>query len=433
MSYLDLTLVFFLLLVVLNYWVHRSVLYPPFVFCAMWVLDLAVIRLGLIDIDPLHGNTLAIVALGSASFSAGGLLAGLMPQTLLRIHLFPSGTKMSREFVRKALVIVLLCGLPVYFYQTLQLSRSVGGGLNMLVQARMARTEAAMGTGIQSFLLNFFTLIAISSSLLLATEKKDRKFWIVTAIAFIACILSTGRTDLLLLISGLSAIRLLQSKQDTLLRATKFLRWPVALFVTLYILLIFTNKNTEGLAGDASGIVTFYVLSYIAGPLAAFDSVVQHPEDFLRPSSHTFEFFLRLGAKLNLLDYTRLPTLDTYVFVPFPTNVYTVFKFYFLELGIVGTAVFLFFFGLLHSLLYLKARNGGRLSNFLFAYSMFPVLMVIFDDWYFNVGEYLRAVLFGFLYLLLASWPLGLFLANEPESPPVESELQKLSSFGAQP
>ena len=32
-------------------------MYPPFIFCVMWLLDLAVIRSGLIEIYPVHGNT----------------------------------------------------------------------------------------------------------------------------------------------------------------------------------------------------------------------------------------------------------------------------------------------------------------------------------------------------------------------------------------
>jgi hypothetical protein len=79
MSSLDLALIFFLFLVVLNCRAQRSVLYPPFIFCALWLLYLAVIRLDLIKFHPIHGNTLAIVSVRAASFSVGGLLAGLVP------------------------------------------------------------------------------------------------------------------------------------------------------------------------------------------------------------------------------------------------------------------------------------------------------------------------------------------------------------------
>lgn len=413
----DLALIFFLLLVVLNYRAHRSVLYPPFIFCAMWLLDLAVIRSGLIEVDPIHGNTLAIVAAGAASFSVGGLLASFTPQELLRIHLFPAKPKRTPDFLRNALMVVLLCGLPVMLYHTWQLSKSQGGGFNILAQARLAMVEEVQNEEpSESILLAAtFTSIATFASLLFATEKRDRKFWVVTVIALFACVLSTGRTNLLLLISGLSALRLLQRKQESLLGAMRLLRWPIALFIALYIGLIFTNKDTEGMTGGVTGVATYFVLSYIAGPLAAFDRVMQQPGDFIMTANHTFQFPLHLAATLHLItNYTKPPRLDTFIFVPFMTNVYTVFKFYYLELGTVGAIVILFFVGLIHSLLYLKARQGGRFSTFLFAYSMYPVLMVIFDEVYLSsIGTSLRAVAFGLLYFLIGSVPLRLFPANK--------------------
>src|ERR1039458_8118582 len=147
MIYLDLALIFFLLLLVLNYRAQRSVLYPPFIFCVMWSLCLAVIRLNIIfnfvELTPVHGNTLAIVAVGAASFSLGGLLAGLTPRAFLRTHLyiFPPKQVRTNDSLRKVLMIVLLCALPVVFYQVLQLSRSQGGGYSILLQAHQELIE----------------------------------------------------------------------------------------------------------------------------------------------------------------------------------------------------------------------------------------------------------------------------------------------------
>jgi oligosaccharide repeat unit polymerase len=231
----------------------------------------------------------------------------------------------------------------------------------------------------------------------------------VTVIAFIAGVLSTGRGVLLLLISGLCAIRLLQTKRESLRSAIPLLRWPIALFVALFIGLIFSNKDIKGVSESANSIAIFSVLSYIAGSLAGFDLVVQQPHDFITTSSHTFQFPLHLAAMLHLTNYTNPPTFyDTFVFIPFPTNVYTVFKFYFLETGIIGALVLLLFVGLLHSLLYLKARQGGRFSMYLFAFSIYSVLVVIFDDNYFNIAAYMRAFGFGLLYFLIGSVPLRL-------------------------
>jgi oligosaccharide repeat unit polymerase len=414
---LDLALIFFLLLLVLNYRAQHSVLYPPFIFSAMWLLDLVVIRLGLIELDPVHGNTLAIVAAGAASFSVGGLLAGLAPRELLRIHLFPPKPARTPDFLRNTLMIALLCVLPVMFYQTWQFSNSQGGGFNILMQARLALIESIQsGEKSQVLVVAYFTLITILASFLFAIGKKDRKFWVVTVVALIICILGTGRASLLSLISGLSAIRLLQTKQESLRGAMRLLRWPLALFVALCIGLVFTNKTpnyTESITGGVTGIATFSVVSYIVGPLAAFDKVVQSPADFMSTGNYMLYFPLHIAARLHLIDYTKPPITESFVFVPFITNAYTVYGRYFIELGIIGTLALLFFFGLLHSLLYLKAKQGGRFSIYLFAYSVYTVLMVTFNNDYNSIPSYLFVIAFGLLYFLIGSVPLRLFPANK--------------------
>ncbi len=420
---LDLALIFFLSLEVLNYRVQRSVLYPPFIFSAMWLLVLSLVRLKLIELDPLHANTLAILAVGATSFSFGGLLAGLVPRVLLRIHfnLFSSKPKRTPDFLRNLLMTVALCGVPIMFYRTWQLSNSQGGGSMILMQARQALLESILSNdpnqnGVLAYLMAYLVMGTTFASLLLATGKKDRKFWVVTFIALVGAVLSTGRVGILQLISGLSAIRLLQTKQESLRGAIRLLRWPIVLFVALFVGLVFTNKNTEGMTGGVTGIATFFVLAYIVGPLGAFDKVVQNPESFKLNVSHTFYFPLHIAAKLHLADYTNLhledyiqpPMYNTFVLVPFPINVYTVFKFYYLELGIIGTMVILFVIGALHSLLYLKARQGGKFSTYLFAYSVYPVLMVIFVDEYSGMGQFPIAFCFGLLYFLIGSVPLRL-------------------------
>lgn len=404
MNALDFDLAALFALALLNYWLWRSVLYPPFIFCFMWLFDLATYRMNLIDVFPLHNNTLAIVTGSAAVFTVGGLFASLTPRSLLRVHLFPEPPEQRSTLIRNILTAIVLCGVPLFFYQVYKISEQ-GLGANLLMRARAVEVEAAQnGQQIQSFVFDYFVIGATFTALMFATGKHDWKFRVVVTCAFIGCILSTGRTGLLLLIAGLCAIRLLRRHQERFWQAIKSLRWPVALFIVLYVALIFTNKSTKGVGGGISGIVSYYVLSYIVGPLAAFDAVVQAPGSFTPISSHVFEFPLKVAAAFHLLSYTAPPKLDTFVQVPFPANVYTVFKFYFLELGTRGTLVVMFVIGSLHSLLYLKAKQGGRLSAFLYAFSIYAVIMVIFDDAYYSAGNYLRAFLFGVIYLALCTY-----------------------------
>lgn len=408
MSALDLSLVALFALALVNYWRWRSVLYPPFIFCFMWLFDLATWRMNLIDVFPLHNNTLAIVIGSAVVFSLGGLLASLTPQSLLRVHLFPEPPEQRATLIRNILTAIVICGIPLFFYEVYKISQQ-GLGANLLMRARAVEVEAAQNDQqISSFIFNYFVIGSTFTALIFATGKHDWKFRVMVAAAFVGCILSTGRTGLLLLIAGLCAVRLLRSHRERLWQAAKSLRWPVAIFLILYVALIFTNKNTKGVNGGISGVASYYVLSYIVGPLAALDAVVQAPASFMPASSHVFEFPLKIGAALHLLSYTPPPKLDTFVEVPFAANVYTVFKYYFLELGVAGTLAIMFLIGALHSLLYLKARHGGRLSTFLYAYSIYAVIMVIFDDAYSDAGNYLRAFIFGAVYLALCTYSFHL-------------------------
>lgn len=420
------TFAFFLLLTILNYRTHRSVLYPPFIFSFMFLLVLGLWCLHPIKIDPLHADTLEIVSGCAATFTLGGWVAGLTPRALLRIHLFPPWDPAQSRFVPKVLTWLLVAALPVMFFEIWTLAHGQGG-LGFLMRARQAQVRAAQsGEPIHSLVLDYFVVIATMTSLLLATEppqpppgggkpRRSREFRIATVIAFFGCILSTGRTGLLLLIGGLCAIRLLQQRRENFLAALRLLRWPILLFLTLYVVLIFTNKNTKGMAGGVSGIALFFVFSYILGPLAAFDAVVQNPFDFTVVHSHTFEFPLKAAALLHLTSYTPPPKLDAFVLVPFPTNVYTVFKFYYLEIGVAWMLALFLLIGFLHSLLYLKARYGGRLSTYFFAFSVYSALIVVFDDAYYSIGLFLRALVFGVLILALCNVRLSL---SEPSALP---------------
>lgn len=432
MNMLEFDLAALFALTLLNYWLWRSVLYPPFIFCFMWLFVLATYRMDLIEVYPVHADTLAIVIGGAAIFSLGGLFASLTPRPLLHLHLFPEPPEKRSTLIRNILTVVVLCGVPLFFYEVVKISEQ-GIGANLLMRARAAEVEAAQnGQQINSFLLDYFVIASTFVALMFATGKRDWKFRVVVVCAFIGCVLSTGRTGLLLLIAGLCAVRLLRRHQERFWQALKSLRWPVIFFVALYVALIFTNKNTKGIGGGVSGIASYYVLSYIVGPLAAFDAVVQAPGSFALATSHVFEFPLKIAAAFHLLSYTAPPKLDTFVQVPFAANVYTVFKFYFLELGVGGAIAIMFVFGLLHSLLYLKAKQGGRLSTFLYAYSIYAVIMVVFDDAYYDVGVYLRAFLFGAVYLALCTWsfhwfprirfrPLRILPNSSPGTPPLGS------------
>ena len=65
--------------------------------------------------------------------------------------------------------------------------------------------------------------------------------------------------------------------------------------------------------------------------------------------------------------------------------------------------------GFLHTLLFRKAHSGSVLGLYLFALTIYPVLMVIFDDQYSQFGLYLDALVFATAYLTIKSIPWRIF------------------------
>jgi len=70
-----------------------------------------------------------------------------------------------------------------------------------------------------------------------------------------------------------------------------------------------------------------------------------------------------------------------------PTNVYTVYQPYIRDFGALGGVSVLFILGFLHAELYRRAtvRSPHAIYVLLFALSLFPLAMQVFQDMYFSV------------------------------------------------
>jgi hypothetical protein len=110
-----------------------------------------------------------------------------------------------------------------------------------------------------------------------------------------------------------------------------------------------------------------------------------------------------------LVSYAPPPGLDRFIFIPFGTNVYTAYKFFVTDFGLGFSLAIMGMIGFFHSLLFRKAQSGSVMGLYLFALTIFPVLMVIFDDQYSQFGLYIDALAFATAYLTIKSIPWRIF------------------------
>jgi oligosaccharide repeat unit polymerase len=391
-------LVLLFALVLGNYWLSRSVLYPPLWFCAMWLLDLGLYWLNLTPVDEIHPQTIAVIGFGALLFSTGGFLALYLPSNLFTAQFVITRFPQRNNIVKPAVTLFILAGVPIMVRNLLAMA-ATGYGTTIMQRARTGEADT-------NPFATYFMLWSTYAATLFLLERRDKYFWLMAGIALVAGVLSTGRLPIFMLVGSLVCVHLIVTGRHTLRVAFAFARLPVIGFLILFFGLFFTNKDTS--IFEASGIgelLIIFFVGYVVGPTAALDVFLQNPNNYPEAPNHTFRFFLGIATHFHLANYIA-PSPELHIDVPFPTNVYTVYRTYIQDFGLYGALAAMAVIGLLHTMLYRKARTGSRLGIYFFAATFYQVLMVIFSDEYASFGTYIDLTLFAAIYIALRSLPL---------------------------
>jgi oligosaccharide repeat unit polymerase len=408
---LSLLIIVLSILVIANYRFMRSVLYPPFLFCGMWLFSALFYRLHLIDVNPVHSITLYVIVAGAIMFSVGGLCAFLVPGNLIATRLTIIGKpKIAGNWLKYLIVLFLAVCVCFAIHGMMVMAAEAGGTGGLFFEVAREKVIENINEGHESTAwYSYAATWTIFAATLFQTEQRDRVSWIAAAIAFISCVMSGARVGFLFLFSSLICVYLVTTKRERFADAMRFARWPIIAFVLLFAGLLFVDKNISTTDKNVLTFAGATVVDYTVGPVAALDQVLLHPFDYAESPNHTFRFFLRIGSSLGLFSYTAAPALDKFIFVPFGTNVYTAYKFFITDFGMWSSLAIMGVIGFLHSLLFRKAHSGSVLGLYLFALTIYPVLMVIFDDIYSQFGLYIDALLFATAYLTIKSIPWRIF------------------------
>ena len=127
---------------------------------------------------------------------------------------------------------------------------------------------------------------------------------------------------------------------------------------------------------DAMTFLDFFGI-YVMSPSVAFEYV----EEDLTPQwgSHTFQtvylFLARWGG-----DFEVNKKLQGFVWVPLPTNVYTIFQPFFEDFKYKGVAFFAFFYGVCSGWLYRMARNGNGFAKCTYAMVVYVLALQFYQE-----------------------------------------------------
>ena len=195
--------------------------------------------------------------------------------------------------------------------------------------------------------------------------------------------------------------------------------------VLILVFFLFTTARSYRADADPNEDLTFldFFAIYVLSPAVAFEYV----EEDLTPQlgSHTFQtiymFLNRFGG-----DYEVNAKIQEFVWVPLPTNVYTVFQPFFEDFKYKGVALFAMFYGVFSGLAYRMARNGNSVGKCLYVYVVYVLALQFFQE---NVMmSIVNVIQFTFFTTLVCQQRIGLGLfigadrSHTPQAPPENSD-----------
>jgi oligosaccharide repeat unit polymerase len=284
---------------------------------------------------------------------------------------------------RTVLFWLALLGLPLFAYRAMQIAESAAFTESMLINLRIALTgeDGEMQT---YGALGYLIPVAFASTLIeLASSPRLNyapRLWVMLAASVGYSVLATGRTYLFLLFIAMSFVALVQRR----IRPSALVWLGAAIVALLFFGLGWLFNKIGEDSPNVNALSALDALNlYLLGSLAGFDAwmTTYTPLDW---GLNVFRSLMAVGAALGL-QVQVVPLVKDYVFVPEPTNVYTVFLPYVQDFGRLGALTFFAFFGWLHARLYKAARSQDPRWVILYALAMYPLLMQFFQDQYFSL------------------------------------------------
>lgn len=140
------------------------------------------------------------------------------------------------------------------------------------------------------------------------------------------------------------------------------------------------NLARQGENSDYAQNETFadFIAMYLASPSVAFSRLT--PDLTPQIGANTFEFFYAVLDKLGIGQFVVHQKLQDFVWVPMPTNVYTVMQPFFIDFGFPGVAFFGAIYGVIFGVLYRLYQNEKKMACVLYTYSIYILVLQFYQD-----------------------------------------------------
>ena len=121
-----------------------------------------------------------------------------------------------------------------------------------------------------------------------------------------------------------------------------------------------------------------FVVMYVLSPPVAFGTLSQ--DISLQPGAHTFVAIYKLLNSWGLGNFAVGDRVQDFVYVPIPTNIYTVFQPFFEDFKYWGIAFFALVYGVFSGWLYRLYQNGDALGKIVYTYLVYVLILQFYQE-----------------------------------------------------
>jgi oligosaccharide repeat unit polymerase len=376
--------------VVLLHYRAKHLMAPASINAVIWLAVSVTYQTQGNSLDVLRWDAVAVVLLGVAAFCFGAFCSERTHFTLPQ----PYRSGDASRFFLPALLGVLAVGLAGNLSRALEYVHFVDGmnlfGGQNSWYGSLRNTLIADYRGSFGIWSYFLPLAYATVAYLLCDREKSVRYYAIVAllITFGFVFLATGRTFILLFVIVLFVVAAARGWVNT----TR----SVVLFVPLFMIIFWVSPI---IAGRVSGGGLNYFMMYFVAPLANFDWGMHGIFACCTYGEMTFRTFFAVLAKVGF-NVQVIELIQPWAETKLSGNVYTVFMPYYRDFGVLGVAVFLFFFGALHTWISRQASFKNPLAVFLNAILYYALVMQFFQDQYFSLLSQWVQMIFWMCFLL---------------------------------
>lgn len=381
----------------LNYLFHRRLMAPPVLFSLLWAVSVglhSLFSVTLLDgLYPISIPTLLLFTGGVLVFSLGGMLYLLYNKpdfnTTADTHRLSLDFPPFSFLFRLSLILICVVTLPFFIQKAIELFVK-SQAENFFVGLRSELSYGEEGLGPLKYIVNFsiFVYGICQIEQLRFPTMRNKVIMIVSLLlAIIYAIFFTGRTYFIMLLAMYVTIQMIYNHKYNFRRL---------LYIGPTVIILFT---VIGLVYDKGGSLDEHFASnlktssqntalYFSGSLSAFDWEVNHNFSVTYNGQNSLRFFYVIAAALGLTSPLTFndSIVQEFVFIPYETNVFTIYSPYVRDFGYAYPLFVLFAIGLLQTWLYAKALNTGSPRFAIYSsLLMYPLVMSFFQDQYFSL------------------------------------------------